>query len=273
METKAHRIYHLRLTYEKLPVPGWKDIRNTVDVHSLYWIMSGEGEFSHSPEEKPIKVKTGTLLYLKPGFSLSMSSSVDQPLYIRMLLFDAFDVPYEHQTWQKPVYLDTLHLPFIKLYSQEQAVWIHEQFKQLWSIQSTDPHERQAEFQYMLSRLLHYMRDTNASTDPYMKAFEQAKFWMETCYNRPLKMEELARNFHISVSQLRKMFVQHTGMSPKEYLNRIRNEKAKTLLLLTEEPMKAIAASCGFTDEFHFSKMFRAWNEVSPARFRALYKS
>lgn len=272
MEIKAHRIYHLRLTYEKLPVPGWKDIRNTMDVHSLYWIMSGEGEFSHSPEEEPIQVKPGTLLYLKPGFSLTMSSSVDQPLYIRMLLFDAFDVPYEHATWQKPVYVDTLHLPFIKLYSLEQAVWIHEQFKQMWSIQSTDPHERQAEFQYVLSKLFHYMRDTQASADPYMKAFLQAKFWMETCYNRRLKMEELARTFHISVSQLRKMFIQQTGISPKEYLNRIRNEKAKTLLLLTEEPMKAIAVACGFADEFHFGKMFRAWNEVSPARFRALHK-
>ena len=272
MESKAHRIYHLRLTYEKLPVPGWKDIRNTMDVHSLYWIMSGEGEFSHSPDEEPIQVKTGTLIYLKPGFSLTMSSSTDQPLYIRMLLFDAFDVPYEHAIWEKPVYLDTLNLPFIKLYSPEQAVWIHEQFKQMWSIQGKDPHERQAEFQYVLSRLLHYMRDTHASTDPYMKAFQQAKFWMETCYNRPLKMEELARNFHISVSQLRKMFTQQTGISPKEYLNRIRNEKAKTLLLLTEEPMKAIAVACGFADEFHFGKMFRAWNEVSPARFRALYK-
>ncbi|WP_231570995.1 helix-turn-helix domain-containing protein [Gordoniibacillus kamchatkensis] len=50
------------------------------------------------------------------------------------------------------------------------------------------------------------------------------------------------------------------------------SEKAKSLLLLTEEPMKAIAAACGFADEFHFSKMFRSWNDVSPARFRALYK-
>lgn len=272
MEYNTHRIYHQRLAYEKLPVPGWKDIRNTVDVHSLYWILSGEGEFSHSLEDRPIKVTAGTLLYLKPGLTLTMSSSADEPLYIRMLLFDALDVPYEHQAWQKPVYLDTLDLPFIKLFSQEQSIWIHEQFKQLWSLQSRDPMERQAEFQYVLSRLIHSIQDTHASADPYRKAFEQAKLWMETCYNRPLKMEELARSFHISVSQLRKMFVQQTGVSPKEYLNRIRNEKAKTLLLLTEEPMKAIAAACGFADEFHFSKMFRLWNEVSPARFRALYK-
>ncbi|WP_079912754.1 AraC family transcriptional regulator [Paenibacillus sp. 32352] len=272
MEHHTHRIYHQRLAYEKLPVPGWKDIRNTVDVHSLYWIMSGEGEFSHTPEEKPIQVKAGTLLYLKPGLTLAMSSSAHQPLYIRMLLFDALDVSYEQQAWQKPVYLDTLSLPFIRQFSHEQAIWVHEQFKQLWSLQSRDPNERQAEFQYVLSRLIHSIQAANAQADPYRNAFEQAKLWIETCYNRPLKMEELARSFHISVSQLRKMFVQYTGFSPKEYLNRIRNEKAKTLLLLTEEPLKAIAAACGFADEFHFSKMFRLWNEVSPARFRALYK-
>jgi hypothetical protein len=27
---------------------------------------------------------------------------------------DVFDVPYEHQAWQKPVYVHTLHLPFMK---------------------------------------------------------------------------------------------------------------------------------------------------------------
>ncbi|MDQ0878179.1 AraC-like DNA-binding protein [Paenibacillus sp. V4I3] len=273
METKEHRMYHLRLTYEKLPVPGWKDIRNTTDVHSLYWIMSGEGEFTHSFDEQLLNVQSGMLFYLRPGFTLTMTSSVDKPLYIRMLLFDAFDIPYENQTWLQPVHLDSLQLPFNKLYSPEQAVWIQEQFKQIGTLQSPDPHERQAEFQYVLSRLIHFMRDTNTSTDPYMKAFQQAKFWIETCYNRPLRMEELARTFHISVSQLRKMFMQQVGVSPKEYLNRIRNEKAKTLLLLTEEPMKAIADACGFADEFHFGKMFRAWNEVSPARFRTLNKS
>lgn len=269
METKEHRIYHLRLIYEKLPIPGWKDIRHITDVHSLYWIMSGEGEFTHSLDEEPMKVHSGILLYLNPGFTLTMTSSVEHPLYIRMLLFDAFDVPYENETWLKPVPLRSLYVPFYKLYSPEQAVWIGEQLKQIWSIQSQDPHVRQAEFQYVLSKLLHYMRDTHISVDPYMKAFQQAKFWIETCYNRPMKMEELARNFHISVSQLRKMFMQYVGFSPKEYLNRIRNEKAKTLLLLTEEPMKAIAVACGFADEFHFGKMFRAWNEVSPARFRS----
>ncbi|WP_079409733.1 helix-turn-helix transcriptional regulator [Paenibacillus ferrarius] len=272
MEGLSHRMYHLRLVYEKLPVPGWKDIRNTTDIHSFYWIMGGEGEFSHPHDDRPIQVKAGHLLYLKPGFALTMTSSVEHPLHIRMLLFDALDIPCENQIWLQPVPVDSLQLPFIKSYVQEQAVWIQAQLKQIGAIQNADPHERQTEFQYLLSRLIHYMRDTNESMDPYLKAFHDAKFWMETCYNRPLRLEELARTFHISASQLRKLFMQHVGISPKEYLNRIRNEKAKTLLLLTEEPMKAVADACGFADEFHFGKMFRVWNEISPARFRSLHK-
>ncbi|OCT14649.1 hypothetical protein A8709_25030 [Paenibacillus pectinilyticus] len=267
-----HRIYHHRLSYEKPPVPGWKDIRNTTDVHSLYWIQRGEGEFRHELEEEPLHVNERNLLYLKPGFTLTMASSTDKPLCIRMLLFDAFDIPYEHQNWLKPVSIEALDLPFYKRYSPEQSDWLEAQFTRIWDMRGNDPHERQAEFQYVLSRMIHFMKDTNTSLDPYMKAFQQAKLWIETCYEQPIRLEELAKTNHISVSQLRKMFIKHVGISPKEYLNKVRNEQAKTMLLLTDEPMKAIADACGFADEFHFGKMFRVWNAISPARFRAMNK-
>ncbi|CAN7318253.1 AraC family transcriptional regulator [Paenibacillus sp. LjRoot153] len=267
-----HRIYHHRLSYEKPPEPGWKDIRNTTDVHSLYWIRSGEGEFHHEMNEVPLHVQAGSLFYLKPGFKLNMTSSTDKPLCIRMLLFDAFDIPYEHLNWLKPVPVEELRIPFYKHYTLEQSDWLEAQFTRLWSMRGTDPHERQAEFQYVLSRLIQFMKDTDTSSDPYMKAFQQAKLWLETCYHQSIRLEELAKTYHISVSQLRKMFMKHVGISPKAYLNQIRNEQAKTMLLLTDEPMKAIADACGFADEFHFGKMFRVWNEISPVRFRTMNK-
>jgi len=44
-------------------------------------------------------------------------------------------------------------------------------------------------------------------------------------------------------------------------------------LLHTDEPVKRIAASCGFADERHFGKMFRAWNDgVSPSRYPKLHR-
>lgn len=268
-----HRIYHHRLSYEKPPVPGWKDIRNMTDVHSLYWIQSGEGDFLHGLEEEQLHVQAGDLLYLKHGFPLTMFSSVDKPLCIRMLLFDVLDIPYEMDQWQKPIAVDSLHLPFYKSYSPEQADWLESQFSRIWSIQGTDPHERQDEFQYVLSRLIYFMKDTNISQNPYLRAFQQAKLWMETSYHQPIRLEELAHDLSISISQLRKMFIKHTSLSPKAYLNKVRNEQAKTLLLLTDEPMKVIADACGFADEFHFGKMFRVWNGIAPARFRAMNKS
>ncbi|NIK75036.1 AraC-like DNA-binding protein [Paenibacillus castaneae] len=227
-----HRIYHHRLSYEKPPVPGWKDIRNTTDVHSLYLIHSGEGEFLHGVEEEPLHVQAGDLLYLKYGFTLTMVSSMDKPLCIRMLLFDVLNIPYEHNHWLKPVPVDSLNIPFYKVYSPEQSDWIESQFTRIWSIKGTEPHDRQAEFQYVLSRLIYFMKDTDTTShNPYMKAFQQAK------------------------------------------LCKVRNEQAKTLLLLTDEPMKAIADACGFADEFHFGKMFRDWNGIAPARFRTMNKS
>ncbi len=220
-----------------------------------------------------LPVKAGDLLYLRHGFTLSMSSSMDKPLCIRMLLFDVLDVPYDQEQWMKPVPVDSLDVPFYRTYSPEQADWLESQFARIWSIQGPDPHERQAEFQYVLSRLISFMKDTDTSHNPSMKAFQQARLWIETGYHQPIRLEELAQDLGISISQLRKMFMKHIGISPKAYLNQVRNEQAKTLLLLTDEPMKVIADACGFADEFHFGKMFRVWNGIAPARFRTLNKS
>src|SRR3954466_8967168 len=106
MTMNNYRIYHHRLSYEKPPVPGWRDIRNMTDVHSLYWISSGEGEFIPGTEEVPLPVHAGNLLYLNPGFTLNMTSSSEKPLSIRMLLFDVFDIPYESTNWLKPIPVD-----------------------------------------------------------------------------------------------------------------------------------------------------------------------
>ncbi|RTE09584.1 AraC family transcriptional regulator [Paenibacillus whitsoniae] len=269
-----YRIYHHRLSYEKLPVPGWKDIRNTTDVHSLYWIQSGEGEFVHNEdEEAPFSVQAGDLIYLKPGFTLTMASSTEKPLCIRMLLFDCLDVPFDHHAWHRPQGVAELPLPFHKRFSPEQAVWFEEQFGRIWTLRSRNPQEKQAEFLHRLTQLIRTLQETDeAQLDPYVRAYNTAKQRIETSYHLPLKLEELAKSLHISVSQLRKLFILNLGLSPKAYLNKVRNEHARTLLLLTDEPMKAIAEACGFADEFHFGKMFRSWNGVSPARYRARSK-
>ena len=67
-----------------------------------------------------------------------------------------------------------------------------------------------------------------------------------------------------------RIFKQKTGLTPNAYLNRLRIEKAKKLLAKTNENMniKQIADSCGFNDQYYFSRIFKRSEGVSPAHWK-----
>jgi YesN/AraC family two-component response regulator len=58
------------------------------------------------------------------------------------------------------------------------------------------------------------------------------------------------------------------GISLWDYLNRLRNQKAKELLLLTDENITEIAAEVGYEDVGYFSRVFREITGCSPRAYR-----
>ena len=65
-----------------------------------------------------------------------------------------------------------------------------------------------------------------------------------------------------------RMFKQDTGMTPQQYLIECRITQARNLLLNTSMSLDEIAEQTGFSDRYHFSKMFRKYADAAPAAFR-----
>lgn len=82
-------------------------------------------------------------------------------------------------------------------------------------------------------------------------------------------VEELAHHAGFSSAQFRRRFHAATGTTPKEYLSRIRVEKARFLLETTDLPVRVVAAQCGFSSVPHFIQMFEQKTGWSPARYRS----
>jgi AraC-like DNA-binding protein len=59
------------------------------------------------------------------------------------------------------------------------------------------------------------------------------------------------------------------GVPPGAYVRLRRLDRAARLLLADARPVAAIAAECGFTDESHLARWFRARFGDPPGRFRA----
>ncbi len=73
----------------------------------------------------------------------------------------------------------------------------------------------------------------------------------------------------VGYDHLRHLFKERRGRSLVQYLNEVRMERAKTLLVHSRLPLKQIATMCGFHDEYYFSAVFRRHARMPPGRYRA----
>lgn len=90
-------------------------------------------------------------------------------------------------------------------------------------------------------------------------------------YSEPIAIADLASRAHLSESQLLREFRRLFGMSPGDYILRVRLLMAKRRLETTSTPIGRIALECGFYDQSHFTRAFRAANGLSPRAHRVRF--
>ncbi|RKN86970.1 AraC family transcriptional regulator [Paenibacillus ginsengarvi] len=79
---------------------------------------------------------------------------------------------------------------------------------------------------------------------------------------------QIADQLHISRSQCTKTFTKVYGVSPRRYVSRLIENRAKLLLVTTSMSVEDISLELGFRSLSHFSRQFRRWTGVSPMQYR-----
>ena len=82
-----------------------------------------------------------------------------------------------------------------------------------------------------------------------------------------------AKALGISYPHFRRIFRQHTGTSPVNYLIKCRLNNAAWLLLHSSDQISAIAEKCGMPDEFYFSRLFKKYYNLAPKTYRKEFKN
>lgn len=95
---------------------------------------------------------------------------------------------------------------------------------------------------------------------------------IEEQFSRELKIPQLARLVNVSTSHLRHLFKSETGLTPTQYLKRLRMQKAQLLLETTFLSVKQISNRVGFSDDTYFSREFKKTYGVAPGRYRQVGK-
>ncbi|MBP3963845.1 response regulator transcription factor [Paenibacillus lignilyticus] len=90
-------------------------------------------------------------------------------------------------------------------------------------------------------------------------------------FHEDISLQQIAQYLELTPNYLSVLFKKELQMNFSEYLNRIRLEKAKELLLGTNLRSYEVAQQVGFTDDSYFSRAFKKHTGVRPNGFRRLW--
>ncbi|GAB6089370.1 helix-turn-helix domain-containing protein [Spirochaeta dissipatitropha] len=92
--------------------------------------------------------------------------------------------------------------------------------------------------------------------------------YMQEHLTEKLTVSELAEHVCLTESRVSHLFKEKTGHSPIDYFLRMKIQAASVLIARKTLSNRELAELFGFSDEFHFSKVFKKKTGMSPQQFR-----
>jgi YesN/AraC family two-component response regulator len=107
-----------------------------------------------------------------------------------------------------------------------------------------------------------------SKTDKKMMISQIKKYLTEN-YTKSISNEMLSALFGFVPSYISKIFRQQMGVSPAEYLARLRIEKAKTLLDTRQDLLiREVALLVGYNDPYYFLRAFKKITGLWPSQYQ-----
>lgn len=97
--------------------------------------------------------------------------------------------------------------------------------------------------------------------------FRRAVEYMHAHVSKDISLHGIAGAAGLSPFHFSRMFKRSSGLTPHQYLIRLRLERAKDLLLGTQHSVAEIALESGFCDQSHFAMHFKRVYGITPRAF------
>jgi len=96
----------------------------------------------------------------------------------------------------------------------------------------------------------------------------EMKNYIRENYTKNLKLKNIAQMFSMNPVYLGQLFHKSTGMKFTDYINSLRIEEAKNILLKSDMSIQEIAQAVGFRDARYFAMKFKAATNQTPSAFQ-----
>lgn len=263
-------IPHVNFSLERKCFKGWSLPERTIADHEFVLILGGKGSFTL--EDRVCPVRKGQLFYFYPGLVHSGDTDQDDPMhfYAVHFEFDTVSVTEGRRAYGSAV--KKLPLPGVSMVSNP-----HRCTEMLKGLYTAWSEKRPGYGMRCRSLLLAFIDEAvnrfygDEPSHMNRMRVDTAIDYMVSRFSQPMTLDDLCRQVKLSPTYFSFIFKQYTGYSPMQYLNRIRVDRAKDILLNSECRIRDAAVQAGFSDEFYFSRQFRKQEGISPTEFVRKY--
>lgn len=259
--------FHLIYISNSLYEGDWHSTPHAHHCTELFYVLRGKGSFLVN--EDIFHVREDDLVIVNPNVPHTEMSKDDSPLeYIVLgiegLQFTSFANQTEYEDFSVHNYYEFKHEILFYLKSLLQEMELQDE-------------KYESVCQNLLEVLIiNMVRRTKANliVAPSQKITKECRFveqYINNHYKEDITLELLSEKAFMNKYYLVHAFKQYKGISPINYLIRLRIEEAKELLETTNYPISQISDVCGFSSQSYFSQVFKKTTEKTPNEYRKAF--
>ncbi len=228
-----------------------------VDYYLLYLVS---GELTVSFPGKDSLLDAGSFVIFPPGCRYKYSHKNGFPIEYMWLHFTGSDIEetlkkYELNLFPKTNKIEPDDAIIMRFQNIFNAFIKHDKF-------------RENELSTLLERLMISLARRVSGEKKQSNLLSKSISYINSNYIEDLRVPDLAKMENLSVSRYNTLFKQVTGVSPMEYIKKMRLASACELLSATDLPIKTVSAMVGYSDSHFFSRIFKKSLGISPAFYR-----
>ena len=243
----------------------------TLNDYALLLLLEGEGEFN-SPKSGPISVHAGDVLFLFPGVSHVYGPLPGGAWKEIWCIFSGNRVSRLHQQGYLREDYPVISLSKAKFHESAQVLQhLVNRYRITRAEHLFDAASVTADLFHALM-LMCSEHEGHEETGTHVELMEMQQI-LEANILSDRTISQIFQNRSCSYHTLRKRFRELCGSSPAAYLNKLRIDRAKQLLVHSSMSVKETAFRSGFTDQLYFSRLFRNITGESPSAYRNRFMS